>query len=713
MKYTFFIFPLFFLFSLVVSENAQAQTQIGADIDGEMSTDESGYSVSMPDSNTLAIGAPFNNDTGHVRIYRWNGTIWQQKGQDIDGEDLGDQSGFSVSMPDSNTVAIGAQNNDGTANNAGHVRIYRWDGTMWLQKGLDIDGEAANDRSGYSVSMPDSNTVAVGAYANSGNGFIAGHVRVYQWDGSAWQQKGVDIDGDSTGDNCGYSVSMPDSLTVAVGAPLNDGNGTNSGHVRIFRWNGSAWIQKGNDIDGERSGDGSGNSVSMPDSNTVAIGAPFNNGNGTNSGQVRVYHWNGIQWQKRGADIDGEAADDRSGLSVSMPDSNTVAIGTPFNRGNGLFSGHVRIFRWNSNNWIQKAMDIDSEASGDQSGWSVNMPTDNIIAIGARNNDGNGSNSGHVRVYSICTADSTIDSISACNSYTWLDNVTYTSSTNNPTYTFINSSGCDSVLTLNLTINSSTNSVDSVTACDSYTWIDNNTYTSSNNSATFVTTNSNGCDSIITLDLTIKNSTDRIDTVTACDSYTWLDNNTYTSSNNTATLILTNAVGCDSIVRLDLTIYSNDTSVILSNDTLIANQTGATYQWLNCDSNLSVISGATSQSYTPNNNGSYACEITLNGCIDTTTCVQRLTTKIEEEDYRAEELKIFPNPFNNQLIIEENGTNLTSIIKINNLNGDLVFETTFNASSRMSINTSSWSKGIYFLRLVNDLEVKSFKLIHN
>jgi hypothetical protein len=163
----------------------------------------------------------------------------------------------------------------------------------FLQKGSDIDGEADYDQSGISVSMPDINTVAIGAFENNnGNGIDAGQVRIYSWNGNAWVQKGVDIDGEAAYDISGNSVSMPDSNTVAIGAPYNDGNGIFAGHVRIYSWNGSAWIQKGVDIDGEAADDRSGWSVSMPDSNTVAIGAIFNNGNGGNAGHVRIYRWN-------------------------------------------------------------------------------------------------------------------------------------------------------------------------------------------------------------------------------------------------------------------------------------------------------------------------------------------------------------------------------------------------------------------------------------
>ena len=79
---------------------------------------------------------------------------------------------------------------------------------------------------------------------------------------------------------------------MAIGAIYNDDGGTNAGHVRIHRWDGSAWMQIGKDIDGEMAGDnsGSGRSVSMSsDGSIVAIGAPYNDGNGSDAGHVRVY----------------------------------------------------------------------------------------------------------------------------------------------------------------------------------------------------------------------------------------------------------------------------------------------------------------------------------------------------------------------------------------------------------------------------------------
>jgi hypothetical protein len=110
-----------------------------------------------------------------------------------------------------------------------------------------------------------------------------------------WTQVGSDIDGEAAGDECGYSVSLSsDGSTVAIGARYNDGNGSYSGHVRVYKNISGTWTQQGSDIIGEGFLDNSGTSVSLSsDGSTVAIGALYNNGNGTNAGHVRVYSLNG------------------------------------------------------------------------------------------------------------------------------------------------------------------------------------------------------------------------------------------------------------------------------------------------------------------------------------------------------------------------------------------------------------------------------------
>ena len=215
----------------------------------------------------------------------------------------------------------------------------------------------------------------------------------------------------------------------------------------------------------------------------------------------------------------------------------------------------------------------------------------------------------------------TIDTREECDSFVWIDGNTYTESNNEATYTYIAENGCDSVVRLNLTITrveyelyasdceeyiwvwgyghataysttgdytrtfTAANGCDSVVTLhftklgnyiydtiyicnnESYSWINGRTYTiddlgqwSSGISDSYTYTNSYGCDSTINLRLFFK-SDDVVDTHRACESYTWIDGNTYTESNNTATLTYTNQYGCDSVVHLNLTIGHPDNAV--------------------------------------------------------------------------------------------------------------------------------------------------------
>ena len=178
-------------------------------------------------------GTSWTNFTGGTRT----SSVRSQIGSDIDGEAVDDQSGYSVSLSsDGSILAIGAVQNDGNGGNAGHVRVYQNVSGTWTQVGSDIDGEAASDWSGWSVSLSSNGSiVAIGASYNDGNGTNAGHVRVYQNVSGTWTQVGLDIDGEAAGNQSGYSVSLDSSgTTVAIGAVYNSGNGTNSGHTRVI-----------------------------------------------------------------------------------------------------------------------------------------------------------------------------------------------------------------------------------------------------------------------------------------------------------------------------------------------------------------------------------------------------------------------------------------------------------------------------------------------
>ena len=381
--------------------------QIGQNINGENAGDRSGESVSInSDGSRIAIGAAVNDDngnnSGHVRIYEYDGSIWKQLGQDIDGENENDESGISVSIDSNgNRVAIGAPFNNDNGYISGHTRIYEFDGSMWIQLGQDIDGENLYNESGASVSISgDGNRVAIGSIFNDGDGGGPGQIRVFEFDGSSWIKLGNNIIGENNGDQSGTSVSINlDGSIVAIGARNNDGNGNQSGHVRIYEYNGLAWNQLGQDIDGENAGDQSGTYISLSgDGTRITISALLNDDNGFFSGHTRIFEYDGSVWNQLGQDIDGENELDRSGWSVSLSNDGTrVAIGEPFTN----IIDRVRVFEYDGSVWNQIGQDIISD-DRDSFGRSLSINANgNRVVIGDVLADINGVNSGTVRIFEL------------------------------------------------------------------------------------------------------------------------------------------------------------------------------------------------------------------------------------------------------------------------------------------------------------------------
>ena len=156
------------------------------------------------------------------------------------------------------------------------------------------------------------------------------------------------------------------------------------------------------------------------------------------------------------------------------------------------------------------------------------------------------------------------EQVFSCGPFTWINGITYTTSTNTPQYTFTNEDGVDSIVSLNLTIGSSS-TTDIQIACDSLIWIDGITYTSTTTAPTFTLQSAAGCDSIITLNLTIALPSSGSEMQTACASFTWpINGQTYTSSGQYIDTI-PNAAGCDSIITLDLTIIQSSQPLTIEN----------------------------------------------------------------------------------------------------------------------------------------------------
>ena len=191
-----------------------------------------------------------------------------------------------------------------------------------------------------------------------------------------------------------------------------------------------------------------------------------------------------------------------------------------------------------------------------------------------------------------------------------------------------------------------------------------------------------------------------VDKQTACKSYTWIDGNTYTSRNNTATYTIPRgaASGCDSVVRLNLTIkHVSGIGTTSIGDTITANNAIANHQWLDCDDGYSIILGETSQSFTATKSGHYAVELTENGCIDTSLCVSIITTGVLENDF-GEQLMIYPNPFKTTYTIDLGAVHEEVTITVHDLSGRLIQTVGYSDAQIIDLNLHE-PPGVYLLTI--------------
>ena len=208
----------------------------------------------------------------------------------------------------------------------------------------------------------------------------------------------------------------------------------------------------------------------------------------------------------------------------------------------------------------------------------------------------------------------------------------------------------------------------------------------------------NNCDSTITLNLTINQPTSSTLTQTACGSYT-LNGQTYTIS-GIYTQVISNAANCDSTITLNLTINNVNTTVTASGIVLTATQSGATYQWIDCDNNDAPIAGATAQSFTPTQNGNYAVTITANGCTETSDCIPVNSVGIETIEQNR--WSVYPNPGNGMFTIEGIVKNGTAIRVMNGLGQEMNVKPVY-ASGKITLDMTNEPTGVYLLMVENSI----------
>ena len=305
-----------------------------------------------------------------------------------------------------------------------------------------------------------------------------------------------------------------------------------------------------------------------------------------------------------------------------------------------------------------------------------------------------------------------------CGNFNWYEYFDLTQS-GDYTHTLTNAAGCDSTVILHLTVNQPVTTTSSATICDSelpYVWNGVTFNEAGTQSLTLQAVN--GCDSVVTLTLTVNQSATGVDEQEACDSFEWIDGVTYTESNTSATYTLTNAVGCDSIVTLHLAINESATSEF----TIVTNE--SCYVW----------------------NGVEYCETgdytqtlqTEDGCDSVVTLHLTIETGISDHSLNAN-MNVYPNPTSNIVKVEltiNNGQSNSVAIQLYDMYGKLLDVVNVGHTDAMNrvptghsmdasnmsnthgmfaqttqIDLSRYANGVYFIKAVSEGDVLAVRKV--
>ncbi|NQV51715.1 MAG: T9SS type A sorting domain-containing protein, partial [Flavobacteriales bacterium] len=233
-----------------------------------------------------------------------------------------------------------------------------------------------------------------------------------------------------------------------------------------------------------------------------------------------------------------------------------------------------------------------------------------------------------------------------------------------------------------------------VDECDSYLWNVNGQVYQDDTTITLNFANQFGCDSNHILDLSLGISWIQYDTVLACDYFIMAGGDSLTASGNYVDS-LQSITNCDSVIHLNLSINTIDTTLSIFGDQLLSNALGISYQWVDCNNQFAPIAGATSQTFQPLMNGVYAVILTDGDCTDTSDCYSVQNVGIKESVEST--MQIIPNP--NKGAFELSWTrDLSEVTILDNLGRTLYHLQMHDGNNRFSLDLP---KGMYFLRALS------------
>ena len=261
--------------------------------------------------------------------------------------------------------------------------------SSWTLRGGNISSTTADAYAGYSTAISSNGSVVAVGSPNAGpsNKTYAGLLRIYEWSGSAWTQRGADIEGQTEGEQFGWDVALSSDGSIVIASATGFNNST--GCVRIYSWSGSSWILRST-LDGTASGDGFGGTIAYS-SSLLAVGSPSANSGG---GAVSVYDVNTSTWTTtlRGSVFYGSNFEGMGAVALSS-NGTTLAIGSPNYTANTIGgAGKVSVYTWSNGSWTQRGQSFTGTNALDNAGGSIALSSDgNTLVYGAPSPNGTGS----------------------------------------------------------------------------------------------------------------------------------------------------------------------------------------------------------------------------------------------------------------------------------------------------------------------------------
>jgi len=357
--------------------------------------DHFGQSVAI-ENDRMIVGALTagvgGKNTGWAYVYDWNGTVWEEtKLLASDGEDF-DRFGKDVDVLGDRVIVGAYWDYIDDTTSSGSAYIFDLVEGAWEEtKIVPSDGEDT-DLFGRHVALATDRAV-IGAHLDDDNGTDSGSFYIYDWNGTSWVETKITASDGATGDDFGFGLSV-DEDRIVVGSIGDYYNGYKSGSVYIYDWDGSNWVESKIYPSDPQHNLAFGISTAVQ-GDTIVVGAYLDTVNGTNSGSVYIYIWDGSTWVEttKLTASDG-GINNYYGDPVRIEDNRIIVSAVGFN----TFRGKVYVYDWDGSSWQESSLLASDGSAYKRFGTGLDISGERIVS-GAYNEADNGTQSGALYEY--------------------------------------------------------------------------------------------------------------------------------------------------------------------------------------------------------------------------------------------------------------------------------------------------------------------------